>query len=55
MIDLKDKKLNEKLKKLEKQKIPTVDDIKEENKIFEKEEKSFLQKFFKKIKKKNKK
>lgn len=54
MVDLKDKKLNEKLKKLEKQKIPSIDDIKEENKEFEKEEKSFLHKFFKIIKKNKK-
>lgn len=55
MVDLKDKELNKKLKKLEKQKIPSVKEIKDENKELEKGEKSFLHKFFKIVRKKSKK
>lgn len=53
MVDLKNKKLNEKLQNLKKQKIPTLNEIKKENIHLEKEEKSFLKRFFiKKVKKK---
>ena len=47
MVDLKDDKLNEELKELKKQKIPTEKEIKKETEKLEKKEKSFLKKFFK--------
>ncbi len=53
MVDLKNKKLNEQLKKLKKQKIPSVEEIEKGNKELEKKEKTFLKKFFRR--KKNKK
>ena len=52
MPDLNDEELNEKLEKLKKQELPSLDDIKQENKELEIKEKSFLKKFFKRIKKK---
>ena len=54
MVDLKDKKLNKKLKELEKQKLPSIDNIKKENKELEHEEKSFLHKFFKNVRNRRK-
>ncbi|MBT3720404.1 hypothetical protein HN789_01100 [archaeon] len=48
MVDLKDEELNKKLKELKKQDIPSLEEIKDENKDFEKKEESFLKKFFKK-------
>lgn len=51
MVDLKDKELNKKLKKLEEEKIPSLEEIKEEDKKLTDLEKKFKKKFWKKTKK----
>ena len=51
MVDLKKKKLNEQLKKLKKQNIPSIQEIEKENKELENKEKSFLKRFFRRPKK----
>ena len=51
MVDLKDKELNKKLKKLEKEKIPSLEEIKKKDSILKELEKKFKKKFWKKTKK----
>jgi hypothetical protein len=48
MVDLKDKKLNKKLEEVEKQKVPSLEKIKEENRELVEKEQAFLKKFRKK-------
>ena len=51
MVDLKNKKLNKKLKKLEKEKIPSLKDIKKRHKFLTELERKFKKKFWKPKKK----
>lgn len=51
MVDLKDKELNKKLKKLEEEKVPSLEEIKEEDTKLKELEKKFKKKFWKKPKK----
>ena len=44
MVDLKDKELNKKLKKLEKEEIPSIEEIKEEDTKLKELEKKFWKK-----------
>ncbi len=47
MANLSDNKIGKKLKKAEKEKIPTLEEIEEENKALLKKESQFRKKFFK--------
>ena len=51
MVDLKDKELNKKLKKIEKEEIPSLEEIKKKDGILKGLEKKFKKKFWKKTKK----
>ena len=51
MVDLGDDELNEKLKRLKKQKIPTEEEIRKEEKELEQKEKEFKKKFLRSSKK----
>ena len=48
MIYLKDKKLNKELKRLEDEKLPSVEEIKQENRILKQKEEKFKARFSKK-------
>ena len=51
MVNLKDKELNKKLRKLEKEELPTIKDIKKENELLKSREERFNKKFLRKSKK----